>query len=320
MDHLADAPVANILILAGIIFLAVGIFGRIGGFIGSIFGNIEAGKNSRVLAGVLGAILIMAGGWLHEESHKSVASNPSPAAPLPTTPSAATTSPSVTPAVPPDGTKDAPKAAVSTPPPSPKRAAPAVASGAPALAAELENLPRSSPTPVVDSRLVGMWSNLTPRSDSIKRIEIARDGQGLTAHLWYACPPSDCDQGSHRLHVSGDTSTYEHVDSNRRRLGHLTLKSPAILFLAVDISEPGTQHRWHNNWILVKSTAEKMQGAFAKYLQAPTPKAFAVSHLGSWAYQFGGSSDEATSKALSHCEKFGKPGCRIILLNDDPIE
>ena len=44
MDHLTDAPIANILILAGVIFLAVGLFGHIGGFIGSIFGNIEAGK------------------------------------------------------------------------------------------------------------------------------------------------------------------------------------------------------------------------------------------------------------------------------------
>ena len=318
MDHLADAPVANILILAGIIFLAVGIFGRIGGFIGSIFGNIEAGKNSRVLAGVLGAILIVAGGWMHQDSHKSVASNPSPAASVPPTPSAGSTPTSATPAVPPDGTKDAPKA-VTTPPPSLKKGPPA--SGAPALAAERENLPRSSPTPIVDDRLVGMWTNLTPRSDSIKRIEIARDGQGLTAHLWYACRPSDCDQGSHRLHVSGDTSTYEHADSSRRRLGRLTLQSPAILFLSVDISEPGSERRWHNNWVLVKSTAEKMQAAFTKYFQAPTPKAFAISHLGSWAYHLGGStSDDATSKALSNCEKYGKPGCRIILLNDDSIE
>jgi hypothetical protein len=321
MDHLADAPVANILILAGIIFLAVGIFGRIGGFIGSIFGNIEAGKNSRVLAGVLGAILVVGGGWLHQDSHKSVGSNPSPADSVPatgTTPPSVI-SPSATPAAPPDGTRDAPKAAASTHPPSPKKAPPA--SGAPAPAAERENLPRSSPTPVVDDRLVGTWSNLKSHSDSIKRIEIARDGQGLTAHLWYDCRPSDCDQGFHRLHVSGDTSTYEHADSNRRRLGHLTLQSPAILLLSVDISEPGTERRWHNNWVLVKSTAEKMQSAFSKYLQAPTPKAFAISNSGSWAYHLGGStSDEATSKALTHCEKYGKPGCRIILLNDDPIE
>ena len=39
MEHLTDAPVANILILAGIMFVAVGLFGRIGGFIGSIFGT-----------------------------------------------------------------------------------------------------------------------------------------------------------------------------------------------------------------------------------------------------------------------------------------
>ena len=61
MDHLADAPIANILIIAGVIFLSVGLFGRVGGFIGSIFGNIEAGKGSRILGGLLGALLILGG-------------------------------------------------------------------------------------------------------------------------------------------------------------------------------------------------------------------------------------------------------------------
>jgi len=78
MDHLADAPIANILILAGVIFVAVGLFGRVGGFIGSIFGNIEAGKNSRVLAGVLGVFLIVGGGWLHERGDQATAKGSSP--------------------------------------------------------------------------------------------------------------------------------------------------------------------------------------------------------------------------------------------------
>jgi|HubBroStandDraft_6_1064221.scaffolds.fasta_scaffold497989_2 hypothetical protein len=99
MEHLTDAPVANILILAGIIFLAVGIFGRVGGFIGSIFGNIEAGKNSRVLAGTLGLLLIVGGGWMHEGNHKSPASNLSPSTPDSGTSPAGTTSPSVAPDV-----------------------------------------------------------------------------------------------------------------------------------------------------------------------------------------------------------------------------
>jgi hypothetical protein len=75
MDPLTDAPVANILILAGVVFVAVGIFGRMGGFSGSIFGNIEAGRNSRALAGVLGLLLIGGGAWLHERGDKPGTSN-----------------------------------------------------------------------------------------------------------------------------------------------------------------------------------------------------------------------------------------------------
>jgi len=86
MDHLTDAPVANILILAGILFLAVAIFGRVGGFIGKIFGNIEAAGNSRVLAGVLGALLTVGGGWLHQHGDKPPASNSAATVPTGTTP------------------------------------------------------------------------------------------------------------------------------------------------------------------------------------------------------------------------------------------
>ena len=319
MDHLADAPIANILILAGIIFLAVGLFGRIGGFIGSIFGNIEAGKNSRVLAGVLGAILIVGGGWLHEDSHKSVASNPPSPAPVSTTPSATNTAPAVTPAVTPDVTKDVSKANISTPQLSQKKTPAVVA--APTLAAERENLKPSAKPPVVDDRLVGTWTNLTLRSDSIKRLEIARVGQGLNVHLWYACPEGECDRGFHRLDTSGSSSTYEHADSNRRRLGSLNLHAPGVLLVTVDILEPGTTHHWHNNWIFVKSTAEKVQAAFTRYLGKPDPKAFAMAPGGLWSYQYSGASDEAVKqKALRHCEQSGAPGCRVILLNDDPVE
>ena len=81
MEHLADAPVANILILAGIIFVAVGLFGHIGGFIGSIFGSIEAGKNARILSGVLGVALIVGGGWMHEQADKQRAVSNPPANP-----------------------------------------------------------------------------------------------------------------------------------------------------------------------------------------------------------------------------------------------
>ena len=47
MDHLADAPIANILILAGVIFLAVGLFGRIGGFCRELFAALGCSDYQR---------------------------------------------------------------------------------------------------------------------------------------------------------------------------------------------------------------------------------------------------------------------------------
>lgn len=71
MEHLTDAPVANLLILAGIIFLAVGLFGRVGGFLGKIFGAIEAGQGARVLSGCVGLALVIGGVVLHSQVDSS---------------------------------------------------------------------------------------------------------------------------------------------------------------------------------------------------------------------------------------------------------
>jgi hypothetical protein len=151
-------------------------------------------------------------------------------------------------------------------------------------------------------------------------MEVVRVGQNLSVHLWYSCPSRDCDHGIHRLDVSGDTSTYDDSDSSKRRVGHLTLQTPAVLLLAIDLADPAMQHRRRNNWVLVKSTlSDKMQSAFARYLSAPSPKAFAMAPGGTWSYHLGGNSaDDAVQKALVHCEERGVSGCRIILLNDDP--
>src|ERR1700688_3280911 len=236
MDHLTDAPIANILILAGIIFLAVGLFGRIGGFIGSIFGNIEAGTNSRVLAGVLGVLLIVGGGWLHDDSPKSAGSNstitPSPTGgpaaniipvPAPAGPAAS----SVTAAQPPARADIAPTAKAKAAQPAPakipaaeKAVAPATAEAS-VLAADREKLPAPSVTPG-DDRLVGDWTNLMPRADGIKRFEIARDGRGINLHLWYACPSGDCDMGYHRLNFSGSIPTCEYNTPSRHNVASLT--------------------------------------------------------------------------------------------------
>jgi hypothetical protein len=316
MDHLADAPVANILILAGVIFLAVGLFGRVGGFIGSIFGNIEAGKNSRVLAGVLGTFLIVGGGWLHEEGQKPAASNAQPAAPSATTPSASTT----TPASIPSPASSAPAAGT-----TPSAVKPGVAYRSPkmtALAATRESLPTSPAPRVGADRLLGTWTNLTPRSDSIKKLDVVRSGQGLNVHVWYSCPSGDCDVGFHSLDTTGSTPTYEYNDSNRHRVGSLNHYSPGVVLLTMDLFDPGMQNHVRRNWVFVKSTAsDKVQDAFSRYLSKPGHKAFAMAPRGMWSYHFGaGSDDAAAQSALKECEERGAPGCRILLLNDDAAE
>jgi hypothetical protein len=58
LTHLVDAPLANILILAGLAFLGVGIIGKIGG-------KIEPSVSGRVMASVVGLGLLSYGIYAH---------------------------------------------------------------------------------------------------------------------------------------------------------------------------------------------------------------------------------------------------------------
>lgn len=264
MDHLADAPIANILILAGVIFLAVGLFGRVGGFIGSIFGNIEAGKNSRVLAGVLGVFLIVGGGWLHEESHKSVASTPSPVAPAPgSSPVPETRVSPPVPNVAPEPTKVTP----ATTNPVTKTKADPVAHKPAEMVAERENLPVLKSPAVVDDRLVGTWENLTPRDNKVKKIEISQSEQGLDAHVWFSCSSGICDEGTFPLKTLQGIPTFDRAfEAGRRARTSLNLFRQHMLLVSVDIYR-GDYPDHRNNWVFAKSTMpDKMRGNFARYL------------------------------------------------------
>ena len=338
MDHLTDAPIANILILAGIIFLAVGLFGRIGGFIGSIFGNIEAGNNSRVLAGVLGVLLIVGGGWLHQEGDKTAGSRatttPNPAGPVanvipvPAPPPSPAGPASSTAGQPPAKADIAPAAKAKVPksqpsakvPAAEKAVAPATAEAS-VLAADREKLPAPSATPVGDDRLVGKWTNLTPRADGIRRFEIVRDGRGMDLHLWYACTSGDCDVGVFRLDFSGSAPMYEFSDSHRRRVTYLILQTGNVLHVRIDLFENGAWYK-RNHWLFTKSTiSESMRSAFSRYLAARGEKAFAVAPGGVWSYHIrGNSASGAAQTALQHCAQRAVQGCRVILLNDDAAE
>jgi hypothetical protein len=322
MEHLADAPIANILILAGVIFVAVGVFGRIGGFIGSIFGNIEAGRNSRVLAGVLGSVLILGGVWMHQQSDKSAphtapstesANNSTNKTNLPAT--GANTDSKTTPPV--TGNDADVRNAKLTADASPKKTQPYVAPTIPA--ADREKLP-ASPVVVGDDRLIDTWTNvIPPRVGDLARIQITRAGSGLDAHLWEKCSSGECDLGTYRLAISGNTARYEYVYGNRRRVGSMNVYAPNVLLASIDIYEPGTSQHWHHNRVFANSNLSgKTQVAFSRYLDSPGQKAFAMTPAGAWSLHFkSNTAEEASQIALQHCQNHGLRDCRIILLNDE---
>jgi hypothetical protein len=70
LNHLLDAPVANILILAGLMLLGVAATGRISG-------KIEPGTGGRILCAVLGLILVVAGVQFHTIVDNGRKENPS---------------------------------------------------------------------------------------------------------------------------------------------------------------------------------------------------------------------------------------------------
>ena len=58
LSHLADAPLANILVLAGLAFLGIGVIGKISG-------KLEPSAAGRVMCGVLGTVLLVFGIYAH---------------------------------------------------------------------------------------------------------------------------------------------------------------------------------------------------------------------------------------------------------------
>ena len=64
--HLIDAPFPNLLIVAGLGFLAVGVIGKISA-------NIAPGTGGRIMSGILGVILTVYGVQTHVNSDKKAA-------------------------------------------------------------------------------------------------------------------------------------------------------------------------------------------------------------------------------------------------------
>jgi hypothetical protein len=216
----------------------------------------------------------------------------------------------------PAGSRDIPRAAAA-PLPSPKKSSPPVdpesAAASDPEAPSASNLPAAS-----GSQLVGTWINLLPQEgEGVRRIEIAPAGQGLNAHVWHGCSSGECDYGIHKL--AGSVPTYDFTTGGRRLVGALNQYAAGVALLSIDIFQPGTSNHWHHNRIMVRPDhSPKTQSALAYYLSRPSPKAFAMAPGGMWSYQCGKAS--SAQIALERCQQGGKPGCRILLLNNDPAE
>lgn len=320
MDHIADAPIANILIFAGVIFLAVGLFGRIGGYVGRIFGNIEAGNSSRVLAGVLGSLLILGGAWMHQQGDKSAPSHPNPALDPKSggqTPQGST-GPSNPETVP--SPNAAPGSIVRPVPPDPVKANPA---DLPAAQKAQPKIPPPQPVRIGDDRLIDTWTNVIPPQGNAAvatKIEISRSSQGLAAHIWYKCNTGVCDSGTHPLSISGNTCKFDFTGTDgKRRVGEMHVFAPNVLLLSADVYELGTQNHWHRNRVFTgPNLSGSLQTAFSQYVDAPSPKAFAMTPGGAWSsYRKSKTVEEGAQWVLKYCEDHGWHDCQIILLNDE---
>jgi hypothetical protein len=64
LEHLVDAPIANIFIVAGLIFLGIAAVGK-------IMGKIEPDRMGRIVCGLLGLTLLVGGAYAHVQKDSS---------------------------------------------------------------------------------------------------------------------------------------------------------------------------------------------------------------------------------------------------------
>ena len=155
LSHLIDAPLANLLIVAGLGFLAVAVLGKISG-------KIEPGAGGRLMSGLLGVVLLVYGVYNHNALDAG-------------THDRAGTSSII---VPPNDTQA--KSSVDRPIPRPTR---------------------------INGSLAGMWTNDNTVSRGITKVEVEENGDAVKVHAWGACHPTDCDWGTEKGLVTGDSTS-----------------------------------------------------------------------------------------------------------------
>jgi len=64
LAHLVDAPLPNVLVLAGLIFLGIGVVGKVSG-------KIDPGTTGRITSAMLGAVLVVFGVYTHSSADEA---------------------------------------------------------------------------------------------------------------------------------------------------------------------------------------------------------------------------------------------------------
>jgi hypothetical protein len=100
---------------------------------------------------------------------------------------------------------------------------------------------------------VGKWTNQNPGPDRLHWFQIEQNGQELTIHLWAACSPADCDNGTYSLDVAGQTATYTLGSAKKSRVGKMTMEAPGRLHLTVDRTNEKSHATKQFDWTFVKT-------------------------------------------------------------------
>jgi hypothetical protein len=159
VTHLLDAPVANVLILAGLAFLAVGVFGKISG-------KLEPGTTGRVASAAVGAALLIYGIYAHSASDaRRQVQQYADAQPAQNR-------------LPRQGVKR-----ISDPQPSENTLGP--------------NQPAEGTAGLASHDLFsGVWENDNPKAHSVTKLRIEQRQGSVLIQAWRGCTRQDCDWGT----------------------------------------------------------------------------------------------------------------------------
>jgi hypothetical protein len=178
LSHLVDAPLANIFILAGLAFLAIGILGKISN-------KIEPSTTGRILSAVVGVALMIYGVHSHGVADGQKANRATTATSVSAQPPQRKPGPVVEGRLS-EGEKGNRAATTTAVPGQPSQ---------------------KNPGLVSESRLFGMWKNANPQTRGVTRLEVQQNGGLVAVRAWAACSPHDCEWGTNSGSMSGESAS-----------------------------------------------------------------------------------------------------------------